>query len=75
MTELELEREAQLRANPPVRMNMKEAAIVSGLSYSTIQRATKSNELPCFRRGKIVLIDRDDLLKWCAPNNPSKEAA
>lgn len=64
-----------LRANPPVRMNMQEAAIVSGLSYSTIQRATKRRELACFRRGKIVLIDRSDLLKWCAPNTTEEEAA
>lgn len=64
-----------LRSHPPVRMNMKEAAVVSCLSYSTIQRATKRKELACFRRGKIVLIDRADLLKWCAPNNPEEEAA
>ena len=58
-----------------MRMNMTEAAIVVGLSYRTIQRVTKSGELPCFRKGKILLINRDDLLEWSAPNSTTTAAA
>ncbi|MGZ0707267.1 helix-turn-helix domain-containing protein [Coraliomargarita sp. W4R53] len=47
---------------------MTEAATVCGLSLSTIGRAIKAGELQCFRRGRNILIDRDSLLKWSAPN-------
>ena len=56
-------------------MNKKEAAIVAGLSYSTIHRAIKKGELPRLKRGKRVLIRREALYQWMEHENNTNIAA
>lgn len=57
--------QTRLRATPPARMRKAEAAIVAGVSYSTLHRAIARGELPRIKLGgKSVIIDRADLFEW-----------
>ncbi len=59
----------KLRANPPARMRKAEAALVAGVSYSTIHRAIARGDLPRIKLGgKSVIIDRTDLFAWLGRN-------
>lgn len=59
----------ELRANPPARMRKAEAALVAGVSYSTIHRAIAHGDLPRIKLGgKSVIIDRADLFDWLGRN-------
>lgn len=56
--------EGLLVANKSV-LNMREAAIFTGLSLSHLYKLTAGNKIPCYKpTGKAIYFNREELESW-----------
>jgi len=56
-------------------LTLEEAALFMGISKSSIYKMTHKHELPFYRpNGKLIYLEKSELLKWMRQNRNMSEA-